>query len=98
MKQYTALIRKSKLEYVAICLELNITARGDDIAKVEKNLKSSIEIYAEDLDENPETVVTSTSSEELIEFLRDTESEWSKVQNENMMLHPLTIHEVRAYA
>jgi len=35
---YTALIRKSKLEYVAVCLELNITARGTDIADIETNL------------------------------------------------------------
>jgi len=27
-RTYTAIVRKSKLEYVAICLELNISARG----------------------------------------------------------------------
>ncbi len=26
--QYTAIVRKSKLEYVAVCLELNVSARG----------------------------------------------------------------------
>ncbi len=29
-QKYTAIIRKSKLEYVAICLELNVSARGED--------------------------------------------------------------------
>ena len=34
--KYTAIVRKSKFEYVAVCLELNVTARGDDLAEVEK--------------------------------------------------------------
>jgi predicted RNase H-like HicB family nuclease len=42
-KQYTAIVRKSRLEYVAICLELNVSARGEDLADVEKNLRSAIE-------------------------------------------------------
>jgi predicted RNase H-like HicB family nuclease len=48
-KKYIAIIRKSKLEYVAICLELNVSARGDDLADVEKNLKGAIELYLEDV-------------------------------------------------
>ena len=45
MKQtYTVLIRKTKLEYVAICLELNVTARGRDLPETETNLKNAIEI------------------------------------------------------
>ncbi|PIP06841.1 MAG: hypothetical protein CO012_00050 [Syntrophobacterales bacterium CG_4_8_14_3_um_filter_49_14] len=66
---YTALIRKSKLEYVAVCLELNITARGTDIADIETNLKNAIEVYLEDVKEHPETIVSPISTEELIEFL-----------------------------
>jgi hypothetical protein len=31
-RRYTTIIRKSKLEYVAVCLELNISARGEDLA------------------------------------------------------------------
>ena len=27
-KKYTAIIRKSKIEYVAICLDFNLSARG----------------------------------------------------------------------
>ena len=35
-QKYTAIIRKSKLEYVAVCLELNLSARGETLADVEK--------------------------------------------------------------
>ncbi len=34
-KKYTAMVRKSKLEYVAVCLELNFSARGVELAAVE---------------------------------------------------------------
>lgn len=44
-KTYTAIVRKSKLEYVAICLELNVSARGEDLVAVEKNLRAAIELY-----------------------------------------------------
>jgi hypothetical protein len=37
-KKFTAIVRKSKLEYVAVCLELNVAARGDNLADVERNL------------------------------------------------------------
>lgn len=80
MKSYTAIIRKSQMEYVALCLELNVSARGDDIADVEKNLKAAIELYLEDIQEVPETKIQPTPAEELIEFFQDTESEWSKGQ------------------
>jgi hypothetical protein len=41
-KKYTAMVRKSKLGYVAVCLELNVSARGVELAAVEKNLASAI--------------------------------------------------------
>ena len=91
---YTALIRKSKLEYVAVCLELNVTARGEDLANVEKNLKNAIEAYLEDVKEYPETVISSISTEELIEFLADTKPDWLK---EEKFMSPLEIHEVPSY-
>jgi predicted RNase H-like HicB family nuclease len=47
-RQYTAIVRKSKLEYVAVCLEINVSARGDDLPDVEKNLRNAIELYLED--------------------------------------------------
>jgi len=77
-KKYTAIIRRSKLEYVAICLELNLSSRGEDLADVEKNLRAAIELYMDDIKEYPETIVSPIASEELIEFLRNTEPEWYK--------------------
>jgi len=56
--KYTALIRKSKVDYVAVCLELNVSARGVDLADVEKNLRTAIELYLEDLTAYPETSVS----------------------------------------
>jgi predicted RNase H-like HicB family nuclease len=92
------LVRKSKLEYVAVCLELNLSARGEDLATVEKNLREAIEIYLEDAEQHPETSVGPISTEELIEFLRDTEPEWYKGPQEGMVLRPLEVHEVPSYA
>ena len=97
-KKYTAIIRKSKLEYVAICLELNVSARGDDLADVEKNLKTAIELYLEDTKEHPETVISPISTDEIIEFLRDTEPDWYKEPGEGLILRPLEVHEVPSYA
>ena len=48
-EKYTAIVRKSKLEYMAICMELNIAARGDDLSNVEKNLSDAIEVYLKDV-------------------------------------------------
>ena len=97
-KRYTAIIRKSKLEYVAICLELNLSARGEDLADVEKNLKTAIELYKEDIREHQETVVSSVSSEELIEFFQDTEPEWYKEAVKGLILRPFEVYEVPVYA
>lgn len=97
-KKYTAIIRKSKIEYVAVCLELNLSARGEDLAEVEKNLRKAIELYQEDIKTHPETVVSSISAEELIEFLRDTEPEWYREPQEGLVLKPLEVHEVPSYA
>ncbi len=97
-QKYTAIIRKSKLEYVAVCLELNVSARGDDLADVEKNLKAAIELCLEDLREYPETVRSPISTDELIEFLRDTEPDWYREPGEGLILRPLEVHEVPSYA
>ena len=96
-RKYTAIVRKSKLEYVAVCLEINVSARGDDLADEEKNLRSAIELYLQDIEEYPETVVSSISIEELIEFLQDTEPEWHKGIREDFLLRPFEVHEVPAY-
>jgi predicted RNase H-like HicB family nuclease len=97
-KKYTAIVRKSRLEYVAICLELNVSARGDDLADAEKNLRAAIELYLEDIKEHPETAVSTISIDEFIEFLRDTEPEWFKEPGEGLILRPLEVHEVPSYA
>ena len=88
-KTYTAIIRKSKLEYVAICLELNVSARGDDLPDVEKNLKTAIELYLEDIKEHPETDISPISTDEIIEFLRDTEPDWYKEEKVSDLSHRL---------
>ena len=97
-KDYMVIIRKSKLEYVAICLELNLSARGEDLVDVEKNLRNAIELYLEDIKKFPDTVVSPISTGELIEFLRDTEPEWYKGPKEGLILRPLEVHEVPSYA
>jgi len=96
--KYTAIVRKSRLEYVALCLELNVSATGDDLASVEKNLRDAIELYLEDIKEHPETVVSPVPTEEFIEFLRDTEPEWYREPAEGLLLRPLEVHEVPSYA
>ena len=97
-KKYTAIVRKSRLEYVAMCLELNVSARGEDLAAVEKNLRVAIELYLEDIEEFPETIVSHVPTEEFIEFLRDTEPEWYRDPAEGLLLRPLEVHEVPSYA
>ncbi len=69
---YTAIIRKSRLQYVGVCLELNVSACGDTVQEVENNLKNAVELYLKDIDEHPDTAVLPVTTEELIEFLNDT--------------------------
>lgn len=97
-RNYTIIIRKSKFEYVAICLELNVSARGEDLISVEKNLLEAIKLYMEDINNYPETVVSPISTEELIEFLKDTEPEWYKEPQKDLVLRPFEVHEVPMYA
>jgi predicted RNase H-like HicB family nuclease len=97
-RRYTTIIRKSKLQYVAVCLELNVSACGEDLADVEKNLRAAIELYEEDIKAHPETIISAISPEELISFFRDTEPEWYREPPEDFILRPLEVHEVRAYA
>lgn len=97
-KKYTAIVRKSRLEYVAVCLELDVSASGEDLAAVEKNLRGAIELYLEDVNEHPETIVSQMPIDELIEFLRDTEPEWYREPAEGLLLRPLEVHEVPSYA
>ncbi len=67
-KPYTVIVRKSKLQYVAVCLELNVSACGDTLAEVEIALKEAIELYLEDVAAYPETQISAiTASDFLLE-------------------------------
>lgn len=96
-KTYTAMIRKSQVEYVAICLEINVSARGVDIPDVENNLKNAINEYLEYIIESPETEVSPLSTEELIEFLKDTEPAWHRKPSAGFPLKTFEVHEVPVY-
>ena len=96
-RKFTAIVRRSKLEYVAVCLELNVAARGDNLAEVERNLKEAIELYLSDLKDHQETIFEPMAIEEFIEFLRDTEPDWVKEPKDGFILKPLEIHEVPSY-
>lgn len=97
INEYTVIVRKSKLEYVGVCLDLNVSARGVDLADVEKNLFEAIQLYLQDIEENPGTEVSPIPTVELIEFLQDTEPEWHKKKSKNLLLRPFEVHEVPAY-
>jgi predicted RNase H-like HicB family nuclease len=96
-RKFTAIVRKSRLEYVAVCLELNVAARGDNLADVETNLKEAIELYLLDIQDHQETIVEPMPIEDFIEFLRDTEPDWVKEPEDGFILKPLEIHEVPSY-
>ena len=70
-KPYTVIIRRSELEYVGLCLELNISARGADLPEVEVNLKNAIDDYLEYATET-KPALAPISVEQIVEFLRDT--------------------------
>jgi len=55
-------------------------------------------LYLEDTKKHSETAVSPISTEDFIEFLRDTEPEWYKEPAEGMLLRPLEVHEVPSYA
>lgn len=97
-KKYTAIIRKSQLEYVAICLELNVSSRGKDLIEVETNLRDAIELYLEDVNDNPEISVSPVPMEDLIEFLNDTTLHDNQPGHDNHILMPLELNEVACYA
>lgn len=97
-KPYTVIIRKSELEYVGLCLELNVSARGADLPEVETNLKNAINDY---LKYTAETKLTPTtiSVEELVEFLRDTspERKYTGTKGRRHIYQPLELNEVPLY-
>jgi len=62
------------MEYVAVCVELNVSARGTDLPEVQRNLKSAIKDYLEYAQEESISIEPIPLNE-LVEFLRDT-SPW----------------------
>ena len=72
--KYTIIVRKSEKEYVAVCLELNVSARGRTIKEVEKNIRNAISDYKKVLKVEKDISVEPISSQELAEFIRDTKS------------------------
>ena len=68
------------------------------MASVEKNLKNAIRLYLEDIKEHTNTFISPVSTMEFIEFLRDTEPEWYKEPEEDLIVSPLEVHEVPSYA
>ena len=77
-KELTTILRKDKSQYIALCLELNVSAFGETILEVKKKLSNAIDIYLEDIIEFPDTIVEAISIEELVSFLRNTESIFKK--------------------
>ncbi|MBM4047660.1 MAG: hypothetical protein FJ279_21350 [Planctomycetes bacterium] len=96
-KSWTVVIRKSTAEYVAICLELNLAARGYDIPDVQKNLQNAISDYLEFVEDEPETQVQPIPTNELIEFLKDTQPTFLRPRKPMPGMLPLEVNEVPLY-
>jgi predicted RNase H-like HicB family nuclease len=97
-KKYTAIVRKSGPDYIAVCLELNLVAQGIDLAEVEKNLRDAIESYLEEIAVSPDIQAGPMPIEEFIEFLNDTDPEPSVQSSAKYILKPLEVHEVATHA
>ncbi len=94
IKSYTILIRKSIKEYVAVCLELNVSARGGDLPEVEENIKNAIADYIDAFKNDKDIIIEPISPNELIEFIRDTKP---KSINRNIKFFPVELNEVPVY-
>lgn len=55
-------------------------------------------MYLGNIKEHRETAVPAISTEEFIEFLKDTEPEWYKEPMEGLILRQLEVHKVPTYA
>lgn len=45
LKNYTVLIKKFNNHFVALCLELNVSAQGDSLVEVKEELKKAVHEY-----------------------------------------------------
>ena len=70
-EKLTAIIRKSEKEYVSICLEVNVAARGKTIPEVESNLMVAVNEFLDYVQETG-LEVEPIPIQELIEFLVET--------------------------
>ncbi len=66
---FTILIKKCELAYVAVCLEINVSAQGETIPETLENLKNAIESYLSVAKEWIE--IDKMPAKDLIEFLEE---------------------------
>ncbi len=48
MKSFTAIIRKSEKQYVALCPEVDVVSQGHTVEEALHNLKEAVELYIEE--------------------------------------------------
>ena len=97
-QKYTAIVRQSNSDYIAVCLELNLVAQGNDLHEVERNLRDAIDSYLEEIALSLEVQAGPMPIEEFIEFLNDTEPENQAQSSEKYILKSLELHAVATYA
>jgi len=69
-KQYTGIIKKDGIFYVALCLELNVASQGESIAEAKRMLEEACNKYLSYMrDEGLETEIQPVSLDLLREFL-----------------------------
>ena len=49
-KEYSAVVTKEKVAFVALCPELGVVSQGNTESKALNNLKEAVELYLEDED------------------------------------------------
>lgn len=69
MEYYTAIIKKSKDQYVALCLELGIVGSGYTSEEAKKSLEDAIESYVDYAKDTGLPLERPISIKELHEFL-----------------------------
>ncbi len=47
--EFTAIIKKSEKQFVALCPELDVVSQGYSIEESLKNLKEAVELYVEEM-------------------------------------------------
>ena len=97
-RPWTVIIRRSIQEYVAVCLELNVSARGDDIPDVQRNLQNAIDDYLAYVEGEADAEVLPIPTGELIEFLADLQPAFAQPRKRKRpRMLPLELNEVLLY-